>query len=130
MSRRQERQAPRRTEIGDAPGGKLPGRHHHIGIPTDIPRQGEVYPERFKTYLSGFENSPHGVEWTRFEKGSPVVELIQKVPHEVFQVDNPDDAIARRDLLITPKSPSEGVTIAFIVHNGAPIEFPQCDKKD
>jgi hypothetical protein len=33
-------------------------------------------------------------------------------------------------LLITPKSPSEGVTIAFIVHNGAPIEFPQCDKKD
>jgi len=105
-------------------------RYHHIGIPTDVPREGEVYLERFKTYVSGFENSPYGVEWLRFEEGSSVTELVQKVPHVAFEVDDLDAAIAGQELLIAPNSPSEGVTVAFIVHNGAPIEFLQFRKKD
>jgi hypothetical protein len=104
-------------------------RYHHIGIPTDVPREGEVYLERFKMYVSGFENSPYGVEWLRFEEGSPVAELVQKVAHVAFEVDNLDAALAGQDLLIAPNSPSEGVTVAFIVHNGAPIEFLQFRKK-
>jgi hypothetical protein len=112
------------------PEGKKLMRYHHIGIPTDVPREGEVYLERFKTYVSGFENSPYGVEWLRFEEGSSVTELVQKVPHVAFEVDDLDAAIAGQELLIAPNSPSEGVTVAFIVHNGAPIEFLQFRKKD
>ena len=32
-------------------------------------------------------------------------------------------ALKNREVLIEPNSPSPGVTVAFIVDNGAPIEF-------
>jgi hypothetical protein len=37
--------------------------------------------------------------------------------------------IAGKEILIAPNSPSPGVTVAFIVENGAPVEFLQFDKK-
>ena len=42
-------------------------RYHHLGIPTNIPRPGEEYLEHLKIYVSGFETSPYGIEWMRFE---------------------------------------------------------------
>jgi hypothetical protein len=105
-------------------------KYHHIGIPTDIPRDGEVYLERFKVYASGFESSPYGVEWLRFEPDSPVAELVKKVPHVAFEVHDLNAAVAGHELLIAPNSPSEGVTVTIIVHNGAPIEFLEFARKD
>jgi hypothetical protein len=49
------------------------------------------------------------------------------VPHIAFEVDDLAAAIAGKDVLIQPNSPSPGVTVAFIVENGAPIEFLQID---
>jgi hypothetical protein len=37
--------------------------------------------------------------------------------------------IAGKEILIAPNSPSAGVTVAFIVGNGAPVEFLQFDNK-
>lgn len=42
-------------------------RYHHIGIPTDEPREGERYDQDLKFYSSGYESSPYGIEWMRFE---------------------------------------------------------------
>jgi len=100
-------------------------KYHHVGIPTNVPRDGEVYLERFKTYVSGFDTSRFGVEWMRFEEGAPVPELVKTVPHVAFVVDDLDEAIAGREVLIPPNSPSEGITVAFIVDNGAPVELLQ-----
>jgi hypothetical protein len=47
-------------------------RYHHIGIPTDTPRDGEIYLEQYGMHVSGFAASPYGVEWMRFDPGSPV----------------------------------------------------------
>jgi len=105
-------------------------KYHHVGIPTRVPRDDEVYLERFKMFVSGFENSIFGVEWIRFEMDAPFPELVQTVPHVAFVVDDIDEAIAGREVLITPNSPSEGVTVAFIVENDAPIEFLQFDGPD
>ena len=102
-------------------------RYHHIGIPTDVSREGEVYLERFKMYASGFETSPFGVEWMRYEPDCPLPELVKTVPHIAFVVDDLEAALAGHEILIEPNSPSEGITVAFIVHNGAPIEFLQFD---
>jgi hypothetical protein len=63
----------------------------------------------------------------RFESGSPVPELVQRVPHVAFEVDDLAAAIAGQDILIAPNSPSPGVTVAFIVSDGAPVEFLQFD---
>lgn len=73
-------------------------RYHHLGIPTDTPQANETYLPEFKMYVSGHETSPCGIEWMRFEPDSPLPELVQTIPH-----------------------------VAFIVDNGAPIEFLQID---
>lgn len=98
-------------------------RYHHIGIPTLTPRPGERYIEPFKTFIVGHENSEFGVEWMRFEAGAPVPELVRQVPHIAFEVTDLASELAGREILIAPNSPSNGVTVAFIVENGAPIEL-------
>ena len=102
-------------------------KYHHLGIPTDVPGEGERYLEQFKMYVSGYEDSPYGIEWMRFEPGCPLPELVQTVPHIAFEVDDLAEAIAGEEILIEPNSPSEGVLVAFIVHDGAPVEFLQID---
>ena len=65
----------------------------------------------------------------RFEPEAPVPELVRTVPHVAFEVDDLSAEIAGKEILIAPNSPSVGVTVAFIVENGAPVEFLQFDKK-
>jgi hypothetical protein len=104
-------------------------KYHHVGIPTDIPRPNEAYHPSFGLYTSGFETSPFGVEWMRFEETSPLPELVKTVPHVAFEVDHLDGAVEGEEILIPPNSPSPGVRVAFIVHNGAPVEFLEFDRK-
>lgn len=74
-------------------------------------------------HVSGFESSVFGVEWMRFDPDSPLPDLVKAVPHVAFAVDDLEAAIAGQEILIPPNSPSPGVRVAFIVENGAPIEF-------
>lgn len=98
-------------------------RFHHLGIPTQTPRAGERYIEHLKFFVSGYETSPYGVEWMRFDSDCPLPELVKTVPHVAFEVDDLEAELAGKEILIQPNSPSPGVTVAFIVDNGAPIEF-------
>jgi hypothetical protein len=101
--------------------------YHHVGIPTDTPHDGEIYLPRFGMHVVPYDTNPFGIEWLRFEPGSPIPELVQQVPHVAFVVDNLDAALSGREVLIEPNRPSDGVTVAFIVDNGAPVEFLQYD---
>jgi len=101
-----------------------------MGVPTTTPRDGETYLHQFKMYTSGFDTSPYGVEWLRFEPDCPLPELVRTTPHVAFVVDDVGAAIAGKELLIPPNSPSPGVTVAFIVHDGAPIEFLEFANRD
>ena len=101
--------------------------YHHLGIPTDEIRDGERYLEQFGMYVSGFEDSPFGIEWMRFTPESPIPELVQRVPHVAFRVDDVEAAIAGQEVLIAPNSPSPGIRVAFIVADGAPVEFLEID---
>jgi hypothetical protein len=102
-------------------------KYHHLGIPTTEPRPDERYLEQFKMYVSGFETSQFGIEWMRFEHGSPVPNLVQRIPHVAFEVDDLDAELQGTEVLIAPNSPSAGVRVAFIVENGVPVEFLQFD---
>ena len=104
-------------------------RYHHIGIPTTEKKPNEIYLEEYKFYVSGFETSEFGIEWMRFEDGSPISDLIKKVPHIAFEVDDLDAAIIGKELIGEITSPSEGVRVAMIIENGAPVEFLKFDKK-
>lgn len=99
--------------------------YHHIGIPTSVFREGEVYLEKFKMHVIGYDTNPFGIEWLRFEPDCTLPDLVQTVPHVAFVVDDLAEALGGHEILIEPNSPSEGVTVAFIVDNGAPVEFLQ-----
>jgi hypothetical protein len=103
-------------------------KYHHLGIPTDRARAGEYYIKEFKVHVLPYDSNPYGIEWMRYEPGCPVPELVQKVPHVAFEVDDLASEISGQKILIPPNSPSPGVTVAFIVHNGAPIEFLQYEQ--
>lgn len=104
-------------------------RYHHLGVPTDTPKPNESYLEKFKLYVSGFDTSPYGIEWMRFEHDSPISDLIKTVPHIAFEVDDLEAALSGREILTPPNSPSDGVRVAMIIHNGAPIELIQFQKR-
>jgi hypothetical protein len=98
-------------------------RYHHLGIPCVTPRPGEEFIEHLKSHVAGFETSPYGIEWMRFEPGCIVSELVRTVPHIAFEVDDLDEALKDREILSPPSSPSDGVKVAMIVHDGAPVEL-------
>jgi hypothetical protein len=105
---------------------------HHVGIPTKDPKPNEYYIEHLKVHVSGFETSPYGAEWMRFEEDSLISEIIRNIPHIAFEVDNLEQALDGRELLSEISSPSPGVRVAMIIDNGVPIEllqFEQSNKK-
>jgi hypothetical protein len=98
-------------------------RYHHAGIPTAEPRPGERYLAPYKMYVSGFAESTAGIEWMRFEPDSPIPELVRKVAHIAFEVDDLDEALRGKHVLMPPGVPSSGVRAAMIVESGCPIEL-------
>ncbi len=105
-------------------------RDHHIGIPTDKPLPAADYIPEYELYASGYPESAYGVEWMNFDSDCPLPEIIKTVPHIAFVVDDIEAAIAGKEVLIKPNRPSPGVTVAFIVDNGAPIELLHFDRPE
>ena len=104
-------------------------RFHHLGIPYEEPRAGETHHQHLKVFVMGFETSPYGIEWIRFEPDCPVPDILRKIPHLAFEVDNMDEALKGKDVLLPPGAPSSGIRTAMIVHDGALIELIEFQKK-
>jgi len=103
-------------------------RFHHLGIPTNKKMPNEKYIEGLKIYVTGFETSPYGIEWMRFEKESPISELIKTVPHIAFEVDDMEKALKGKEILTEAHPISRGIKVAMIKHDGAPIELLEISK--
>lgn len=104
-------------------------RYHHLGVPYTGPRPGEEHLAHLKIYVAGFRTSPYGVQWMRFEPDCPVPDLVRTVPHVAFEVDDLDAALRDKEILLPPSAPSGGVRAAMIVHDGAPVELIEFDRK-
>lgn len=107
---------------------ELGWRYHHLGIPTTVPHPGEVHLPHLKIHVAGFETSPFGIEWMRFDPGSEVSELVRTVPHVAFEVDDLEAALAALGAAAEITSPSAGVRVAMIVDDGAPVELIEIRK--
>jgi len=101
-----------------------------MGIPTSTPRPNERYIPHLKIHVSGFDTSPFGIEWMRFDPDCPISELIRTVPHIAFEVDDLDAALVGLTLLGEISSPSDGVKVAMIIDNGALIELIEFRKSE
>ncbi|MEJ2055686.1 MAG: hypothetical protein P8X42_17365 [Calditrichaceae bacterium] len=105
-------------------------KYHHTGIPTNEKMPGERYLPHLKFYVSGFDTSPFGIEWMRFDDDCPISEIIKTIPHIAFEVEDIDKALKEHDfeIISEPGVPSEGVRAAMILYNGAPVELIEFEK--
>ena len=98
-------------------------RYHHVGIPTQSPRPDEVHVPHLLIHVAGFQTSPCGVQWMRFDPSAPYPQVVKTIPHVAFEVDDLAAALVGQEILIPPNSPSAGVKVAMILDHGAPIEL-------
>jgi hypothetical protein len=113
----------------DSMSKKLKIKYHHLGIPTTKPIRGEVYLKKYNVYHYGYEKSEYGIEWMRYEKGCGLPKIVTTIPHIAFEVNDINEAIKGKNVIIKPNRPSDGAIVAFIEEDGAPIEFIQFIKK-
>lgn len=96
---------------------------NHIGIPTKEHFDGEIELPILKMTVSDHENNSYGIQWQRYWDDAPYPELVKKVPHVAFEVDDLMAELEGKKIIIKPNSPSEGLMVAFIEINGAPVEL-------
>jgi len=101
---------------------------NHIGIPTHATFDGEIRLPGLQMTVSDHKNNPFGIQWQRYDEDSPYPELVKTVPHVAFEVDDLAKALDGKKVIISPNSPIEGLTVAFIEINGAPVELMQIDR--
>lgn len=98
---------------------------HHIGIPTAKQRPAEIYLAAAKLFVTDCNASENRIEWLRFEEDSPLPEILKTTAHVAYQVDDLNAALHGQEVLLEPFEPLEGVRVAFILEDGAPVELMQ-----
>ncbi|MEN6455024.1 MAG: hypothetical protein ABFD10_12260 [Prolixibacteraceae bacterium] len=102
---------------------------NHVGIPTTTPKEGEVYAEGMKLFLTDFNNSENKIEFLRFEADSQMPEILKTYAHIAYEVPCLKSAMEGRKIVLEPFQCGEGLTCAFIEEEGIAIELMYFDKK-
>lgn len=100
-------------------------RYSHIGIPTTKKLKNEQYLADLDIYRSGYGKNEFNVEWMRYGRKCKLPKIVKQLPHVAFEVDDIYKAIKGHKVIIKPNIPLEGCIVAFVLVNGAPIEFIQ-----
>ncbi len=105
--------------------------YHHMGIPTQEVKEGEVYYENLKFTATPFGASEYRIQWHRFDKDCELPEIVKTVPHIAFRVDDLDAEIQGKKVVFGPYFPIKGFRVAMIItEEGFPIEFVETSLTD
>ncbi|MDD5676931.1 MAG: hypothetical protein PHW60_02940 [Kiritimatiellae bacterium] len=74
-------------------------------------------------YCANHESSQFRIQWMRYGEKYILPNIIREVAHVAFEVEALNRALQGKEVIINPNSPSEGVTVAFIFKNGAPVKL-------
>jgi hypothetical protein len=96
---------------------------HHIGFPVPTKQLEEIYLADLKLYVTDASKSEHKIEWLRFEAGTPLPRVLQTTAHAAFTVDDLEEALAGKKVIVKPMSPMAGLRIAFVQEGAAPVEY-------
>ena len=100
-------------------------KYNHLGIPTKSRFEGEIDLPHLQMTVSDHSTNPFGIQWQRFWENAPYPELVRTVPHVAFEVEDLESELTGKNVIIKPNSPSDGLLVAFIEVNGAPVELMQ-----
>lgn len=95
----------------------------HVGIPTTEPKEGEMYNEGMKLFLTDYSKCPNRIEWLRFDSDSWMPELIQKTTHLAYQVSDPKAEMEGKKILLPPTDCGNGNWIAFVQEGDIAVEL-------
>ncbi|GLO62740.1 hypothetical protein MACH09_32480 [Vibrio sp. MACH09] len=98
---------------------------NHVGIPTSVVHEGETFNADIGLYVTDFSNSDNRIEWLRFLPESPMPEALKTTAHVAYEVDDLQQAMVGKEVLLEPFDASESLTIAFILEDEAPVELMQ-----
>ena len=104
-------------------------RYHHLGIPTRKKVPGMIEIRHLKIHASDHESNPFGIQWMMHGRDCRVPDLVRRMPHPAFAVEDLKAALKGKKVIIEPNSPSAGVLVAFIEEAGAPVELLQFTDK-
>ena len=96
---------------------------NHIGIPTKERFEGEIDLPHLKMTVSDHENNPYCIQWQIYWDDCTLPEFVKTIAHIAFVVDDLEKEIEGKNVIIKPNSPSEGLMVAFVEVNGAPVEL-------
>ena len=98
---------------------------HHVGIPTALQHDKESFLEGANVFVTDPADDAYQIEWLRFLPDSPLPDQLKTMSHLAFQVDDLAATLVGKQILIEPFSPFEGRQVAFVLHDGVPVEFLQ-----
>lgn len=97
----------------------------HIGIPTQVKRSGEILNADIGLYVTDFSKSENKIEWLRFLDDSPMPDELKNTAHVAYEVDDLEESLKGKKILIEPFDVDESLKIAFIMEDEAPVELMQ-----
>jgi hypothetical protein len=97
--------------------------YHHTGVVTDQKQPNEFYVEATKVWVTDPDEHPYRIEFLRFEPDTSVKSPVRDHCHTAYEVDNLDDAIAGKNVLLGPFDALNGLRVVFIEEDGAVIEY-------
>ena len=100
-------------------------KYSHIGIPTTVEHKGEVLNPDIGLYCTDFNDSENRIEWLRFLQDSPMPEELKTTAHVAYEVDDLEEAMKGKKVLLEPFNASETLKIAFVMEDEAPVELMQ-----
>lgn len=97
----------------------------HIGLPTDQVQPNETYVRGTRVWVTDPLAHAYKVEYLRYEPDTPVTGPLRELPHIAFETDDLQREIAGEQVILEPFDPMPGLTVVFILRDGAVFEFMQ-----
>ena len=102
---------------------------HHVGLPTDEVQPNETYVPATKVSVTDPDAHPYKVEFLRYEADSPTTGPLRELPHLAFETDDIQRELEGQEVILEPFVPMPGLTVAFILRDGAVFEYMKFDSK-
>lgn len=97
----------------------------HVGIITEQKKEGAIFVEATKVWVTDFRVDPYGIEWLRFEPDTPVTGPVRHLPHVAFRVESIEATAKELGLktLLEPFDADLAVVGFFQADDGSIIEL-------
>jgi hypothetical protein len=105
---------------------KGPRTFHHVGLRALDPQPNEDFVVLTRVWVTDPRFHPNKIEYLRYEPESPLPEEFKNSPHIAYKVDDLNEHIAGKDvLLLFEVGEPPFAKVAFVREDGAYVEYMQ-----